>query len=53
MIISLFIHFWVGNIFANIFDIWKLQERKEQKTPVSTELVFYSSDFFSQPIREQ
>lgn len=51
MIISLFIHFWVGNIFANIFDIWKLQERKEQKTPVSTELVFYSSDFFSQPIR--
>jgi len=52
IIISLFIHLWVGNIFSNIFDIWKLQERKEQKTSVSAELVFYSSDFFSQPIRE-
>ncbi len=51
LIISIFFHYWIINIFSDQSDKWKYQEEKKE-TVISARLEFLASDSFSLLIAE-
>src|SRR5690554_5815657 len=51
LIISIFFHYWIINIFSDQSDKWKYPEEKKE-TVISARLEFLASDSFSLLIEE-